>query len=53
MLINHFDLIGLAKYIIEWCEKEERSFLRMKIQTSLADLYFKQEKFQDAIILLN
>jgi 26S proteasome regulatory subunit N6 len=46
-------LIGLAKYIIEWCTKEERSFLRMKIETSLADLYFKQEKFEDAITLLN
>jgi 26S proteasome regulatory subunit N6 len=47
------DLIGLAMYIIEWCEKEERSFLRMKIETNLADLYFKLEKYQDAIQLLN
>lgn len=47
------ELIGLAKYIIEWCEKEERSFLRMKIETNLADLYFKLDKYQDAIQLLN
>ncbi len=46
-------MISLANYIIEWCEKEERSFLRMKIETNLADLYFKLEKYQDAIQLLN
>jgi 26S proteasome regulatory subunit N6 len=39
------ELIGLAQYIIAWCEKEERSFLRMKIETNLADLYFKMEKY--------
>jgi 26S proteasome regulatory subunit N6 len=50
---RYAELIGLAKYIIEWCEKEERSFLRMKIETNLADLYFKLEQYQDAIALLN
>jgi len=35
-------LIELSKYIIDWCEKESRSFLRMKIENKLADLYFKQ-----------
>jgi len=50
---RYSELIGLANYIIEWCEKEERSFLRMKIETNLADLYFKLEKYQDAIQLLN
>lgn len=46
---RYSELISLANYIIEWCEKEERSFLRMKIETNLADLYFKLEKYQDAI----
>lgn len=46
------DMIDLAKYIIEWCEKEERSFLRMKIETCLADLYFKKQDYQLAIGVL-
>lgn len=51
---SHFSqLIDLSKYIIDWCEKESRSFLRMRIETNLADLYFKMEKYQDAIMILN
>lgn len=46
-------LIDLSKHIIEWCEKESRSFLRMKIQNKLADLYFKQQKYQDSLTILN
>lgn len=42
-------LIELAGHIIEWAEKEERSFLRMRIETNLAELYFKQEKYNDAL----
>lgn len=38
-------LVGLSKYIIDWCEKESRSFLRMKIENRLADLLFKQQKY--------
>ena len=34
-------LIDLSKHIIDWCEKESRSFLRMKIESKLAELYFK------------
>lgn len=34
-------LIELSKYVIDWCNKESRSFLRMKIENKLADLYFK------------
>jgi len=46
-------LIALSKHIIEWCEKESRSFLRMKIENKLADLLFKQNKYQDALVILN
>jgi len=46
-------LIDLSKYIIEWCTKESRSFLRMKIENKLADLYFKQQKYQDSLTILN
>lgn len=35
-------LIELAKNIIEWCDSESRTFLRMRIETNLADLLFKQ-----------
>jgi len=35
-------LIELSRYIIDWCEKESRSFLRMKIENKLAELLFKQ-----------
>jgi len=35
-------LVDLSKHIITWCEKESRSFLRMRIETNLADLLFKQ-----------
>ena len=45
-------LVELSKHIIEWCEKESRSFLRMKIENKLADLYFKQQKYHDSLNLL-
>jgi 26S proteasome regulatory subunit N6 len=49
-LEGHYqELIELCKFIIQWCESESRSFLRMRIETNLADLYFKIEKYQDAI----
>lgn len=46
------DLVGLCKYIIEWCEKESRSFLRMRIENKLAELYFQLERFNDALEIL-
>lgn len=46
-------LIDLSKYIIEWCNKESRSFLRMKIENKLADLYFKQQNYQESLAILN
>jgi 26S proteasome regulatory subunit N6 len=53
-LEGHYqELIELCKFIIQWCESESRSFLRMRIETNLADLYFKIEKYQDAIQILN
>jgi 26S proteasome regulatory subunit N6 len=46
------DLVSLCQYIIAWCEKESRSFLRMRIENKLADLYFKLGKFADALDVL-
>jgi 26S proteasome regulatory subunit N6 len=34
-------LVDLSRHIIAWCESESRSFLRMRIETNLADLLFK------------
>ena len=45
-------LTGLTKHIIEWCAKEERSFLRMRIENYLAELLFKQEKYNDSLEIL-
>ena len=50
---HYQQLIDLSLYIIDWCEKEERSFLRMRIETYLSNLYFKLEKYQEAIQILN
>jgi len=46
------NLVELSKYIIDWCERESRSFLRMRIETYLSDLYFKLEKYNDSLELL-
>jgi len=46
-------LIELSKFIIDWCERESRSFLRMKIENKLAELLFKQQKYQDSLKILN
>ena len=42
-------LVELCKHIIEWCDKESRSFLRMRIENKLAELYFKLERYHDAL----
>mmetsp|Transcript_21227 Transcript_21227/g.15239 ORF Transcript_21227/g.15239 Transcript_21227/m.15239 type:complete len:170 (+) Transcript_21227:398-907(+) len=39
-------------HIIQWCEKESRSFMRMRIENKLAELYFKMEKYNDALQIL-
>lgn len=46
------DLIELCKYIIEWCAKESRSFLKMRIEMRLSELYFRREMFNDSLEVL-
>ncbi|TNV78651.1 hypothetical protein FGO68_gene14674 [Halteria grandinella] len=46
------EMIELCKYIIDWCEKESRSFLRMRIENKLAELYFRMQKYADALEVL-
>ena len=50
--IKNNELIDLCLYIILWCEKESRSFLRMRIESKLADLYFAIGKHKDALEVL-
>jgi hypothetical protein len=45
-------LIGLALHIIDWANQGSRTFLRMRIETNLAELYFKMEKYHDALDIL-
>lgn len=49
---RHQQLVDLCNHIIAWCESENRSFLRMRIQTNLADLNFKLQKYNDALEIL-
>ena len=46
------DLVDLCKFIIAWCEKESRSFLRMRIESKLADLYYRLQRYADALDVL-
>ena len=49
---DHLLLVELSGYIITWCESESRSFLRMRIESKLSELYFKLERYNDALELL-
>lgn len=46
------DLVELCRYIIDWCEKESRSFLRMRIENKLAEMYYRLQRYQDALDIL-
>ncbi len=50
--LNLESVAGLCLYIIKWCEDEQRSFLRMRIESRLGEIMFKQMKYQDALDLL-
>ncbi|CAI2370500.1 unnamed protein product [Moneuplotes crassus] len=50
---NEDKLIEMCEKIAEWCEENKRTFLRHRIQTKLAELLYKQHKYNDSIELLN
>jgi 26S proteasome regulatory subunit N6 len=39
--------------IIAWCQREKRSFLRQRVEAKLASILFHQNKFQEAITLID
>ncbi|CAM9758593.1 unnamed protein product [Chrysoparadoxa australica] len=43
----------LCTEVINWCNKEKRTFLRQRIQSKLANLMFEQGKYQEAITMVN
>lgn len=44
--------ISLCEECIEWTRQEKRTFLRQRLQTRLAALYFEREEYEDALELL-
>jgi 26S proteasome regulatory subunit N6 len=49
---DQVELVGLCKHIIEWCESESRSFLRMRIENKLGEIYFKLERYAESLEIL-
>lgn len=45
--------IEFAKESIEWAQNEKRTFLRQRIETRLATLYFEKEKYTLALDIIN
>jgi 26S proteasome regulatory subunit N6 len=49
---SELQLVDLCHHAVEWCNENKRSFLRHKIQTKLSNLYFKLERYQEALEML-
>ena len=45
--------IDLCKESIEWATTEKRTFLRQRIQSRLAELYFQRKDYSASLALLN
>eukprot|EP00538_Stauroneis_constricta_P004602 CAMPEP_0119546182 /NCGR_PEP_ID=MMETSP1352-20130426/702_1 /TAXON_ID=265584 /ORGANISM="Stauroneis constricta, Strain CCMP1120" /LENGTH=469 /DNA_ID=CAMNT_0007590849 /DNA_START=67 /DNA_END=1476 /DNA_ORIENTATION=+ len=43
----------LCQSIIQWCTVEKRSFLRQRVQAKLASIWYAQEKYSDALALID
>jgi len=44
--------IEMCKDCIEWCKGEKRTFLRQRVETRLAALLLEEQKYQDAMAIL-
>ena len=45
--------MGLCEQVVAWCLAEKRSFLRQRVQTKLAGLMLKAEKYTEALSLVS
>merc|ERR1712203_604298 len=43
--------VQLCKECVEWAKEEKRTFLRQSLESRLVGLYFKTERYQDALAL--
>ncbi|KAL3942153.1 MAG: hypothetical protein SGBAC_003615 [Bacillariaceae sp.] len=43
----------ICEKIIDWCQREKRSFLRQRVQAKLAAILFHENKFGDALALID
>lgn len=44
---------GICRNIIEWCRIQKRSFLRQRVEAKLASVLFHQDKYGEAIHLVD
>lgn len=42
----------LCEDAIAWCKREKRTFLRQRMQSRIALLYFQQQRYKDALLLI-
>ena len=47
------DSIIICKDIIDWCAKEKRTFLKLRMEVKLANLYFMKQLHKDALNLIS
>lgn len=45
--------ISICKESIEWSKKEKRTFLRQRIETRLASLYYDKKMYNQALEIIN
>lgn len=45
--------INLCEESIQWCKAEKRNFLRQRLETKLANLYFDSDRYKEALDLIN
>jgi len=43
----------ICKNIITWCQNEKRTFLRQRVEAKLASIWFQQDKYMDALELID
>ncbi|KAL3790658.1 hypothetical protein HJC23_009758 [Cyclotella cryptica] len=44
---------GICRNIVDWCKLEKRSFLRQRVEAKLASVLFQQDKYGEALALVD